>query len=135
MPVLNLFHQPAGRFFNLRNIAARLMFPFIVCVCLVAAQTGIAESGSPDIVVGKVRVQLLSGSLVRLELRGPEGFENRATFHVVNRDWPGTAFTTNTDAGNVVIRTANLYGARSSKRQLAGRGAGGIHQRTIALCL
>ncbi len=83
------------------------MFPFIACVCLVTAQTGTAESGSPDIVVGKVRVQLLSGSLVRLELRGPEGFENRATFHVVNRDWPGTAFTTNTNAGDVVISTAN----------------------------
>ncbi len=83
------------------------MFPFVVCVGFVTARTGIAESVSPDVVVGKVRVQVLSGSLVRLELRGPEGFENRATFHVVNRDWPGTAFTTNTDAGDVVVSTAN----------------------------
>ncbi|MGH7993912.1 MAG: TIM-barrel domain-containing protein, partial [Limisphaerales bacterium] len=105
--MLNLFNQPAGGFFNLRNIAARLLFPFIVCVCLGTAQTGAAKSGSRDIVVGKVRVQLLSGSLVRLELRGTEGFEDRATFHVVNRDWPGTAFTTNADAGDVVISAAN----------------------------
>ncbi len=106
-PVLNLFHQPAGRFFSPGNLAARLLFPFIVGVGLATAQTAIAESGSPGVVVGKVRVQLLSGSLVRLELQGPEGFENRATFHVVNRDWPGTAFTTNTDAGDVVITAAN----------------------------
>jgi len=107
VPVLNLFNQPAGKFSNLRNIAGSFMFPFIACVCLVASRTGAAESGSPDIVVGKVRVQVLSGSLIRLELRGPEGFENHATFHVINRDWPGMAFTTHTDAGNVVIRTAN----------------------------
>ncbi len=106
--MLNLSNQPAGGFFNLRNIAARLLFPLIVCVCLGTAQTGAAKSGFPDIVVGKVRVQLLSGSLVRLELRGPEGFENRATFHVVNRDWPETAFTTNSNADDVVISTASF---------------------------
>ena len=83
------------------------MFSFIVCVCLVTAQTGNAKSGPADVIVGKVRVQLLSGSLVRLESQGPEGFENRATFHVVNRDWPGIASTTSTDAGDVVVSTAN----------------------------
>ncbi|HTQ52491.1 MAG TPA: TIM-barrel domain-containing protein [Candidatus Acidoferrales bacterium] len=108
MSVLNLFHQPAGGFFNPGIGVARLLLPSILCACLVIAQTGIAEPGSADVVVGKVRVQLLSGSLVRLELRGPEGFENRSTFHVVNREWPGTAFATNTDAGNVVIRAANF---------------------------
>ena len=66
-----------------------------------------ANAAPPDIVVGKVRIQLLSGSLVRLELKGPEGFENRLTFHVVNRKWPGTAFTTNLDNGIMVIQTAN----------------------------
>ncbi|HLX95036.1 MAG TPA: TIM-barrel domain-containing protein [Verrucomicrobiae bacterium] len=57
--------------------------------------------------IGKVRVQVLSDSLVRLELKGPQGFENRTTFHVLNRDWPGTAFTTDTNADQVVIHTAN----------------------------
>jgi len=52
-------------------------------------------------------VQLLSDSLVRLEWQGTQGFENRQTFHVVNRDWPGAAFTTNTDGNDLVIHTAN----------------------------
>lgn len=82
------------------------MFPLILCVCLVTTRTGAADSGPPEVVVGQVRVQVLSSSLVRLELKGPEGFENRATFHVVNRNWSGTAFTTNSDADDVVISSA-----------------------------
>ncbi len=66
-----------------------------------------AGSTPSAVVVGNVRVQLLSDSLVRLELKGPEGFENRTTFHIVNRDWPGTPFTTDTNAGQIVVRTAN----------------------------
>ena len=66
-----------------------------------------ANAAPTDVVAGQVRVQLLSGSLVRLELKGPQGFEDRVTFHVANRDWPGTAFTTNLNAGEVVIQTAN----------------------------
>ena len=40
-------------------------------------------------------------------MNGPGGFENRKTFQVVNRDWPGTAFTTNTNGNDLVIHTAN----------------------------
>ena len=58
-----------------------------------------------SVVVGSVRVQCLSRSLVRLEVKGPEGFEDRATFHVVNRNWPGTSVTTNLAAGQVRIAT------------------------------
>ncbi len=58
-----------------------------------------------SVVVGNVRVQLLSDSLVRLEVKGPEGFEDRNTFHVVNRDWPGTTFSAQTNAGTVEIQT------------------------------
>lgn len=60
-----------------------------------------------QVIVGSVRVQLLSGSLVRLELKGAEGFEQRNTFHIVNRDWAGTAYTTNTRSGEVIISTSN----------------------------
>ena len=48
-----------------------------------------ASMRPPNILVGNVRVQLLSDSLLRIELKGPAGFEDRETFHVVNRDWPG----------------------------------------------
>ena len=47
----------------------------------------------PAAIVGNVRVQLLSDSLVRLELRGKNGFEDRPTFHVVSRNWPGQEFS------------------------------------------
>lgn len=38
-----------------------------------------------SVVVGNVRVQALSPSLVRIELKGPNGFEDRETFTVVRR--------------------------------------------------
>ena len=104
--MLNLFHQSAEGFFHSKNII-RIVLASLAGLCLATARTGAAQSGSPDIVVGKVRVQLLSDSLVRLELRGLKGFENRATFHIVNREWPGTPFATNNNAGDIVISTAN----------------------------
>lgn len=36
-----------------------------------------------------LRVQVLSPNLVRLEVKGPHGFENRPTFVVRDRNWPG----------------------------------------------
>jgi Glycosyl hydrolases family 31/PA14 domain/Domain of unknown function (DUF5110) len=105
--VLNRFHHPFRISFNSGNVARGLVLPFIACLYLVTSQTSAAKSGPDNIVVGNVRVQLLSDSLVRLELRGAEGFENRASFHVVNRNWAGTAFSTNSDGGDVLIRTAN----------------------------
>jgi alpha-glucosidase (family GH31 glycosyl hydrolase) len=50
---------------------------------------------------------MLSGSMVRLEVAGNEGFEDRNTFHVVNRNWPGTSFASNLVSGMVVITTPN----------------------------
>ena len=35
---------------------------------------------------GDLRVQLLGDSLVRIESKGPKGFEDRASYTVVNRD-------------------------------------------------
>ena len=60
-----------------------------------------------NITVGNVRVQMLSGSLVRIELKGPENFEDRNTFHIMNRNWSGTAFAVTTNSGISEIRTAN----------------------------
>ena len=100
-----------------------------------AAQAGTAEPDPRILSLGKSACSCFPDSLVRLELQGPEGFENRATFHVVNRDWPGTAFTTNTNAGDVVIRTAN-YTVRVPQN---AKSLDGVRvestERTIALCL
>jgi alpha-glucosidase (family GH31 glycosyl hydrolase) len=56
---------------------------------------------------GNVRVQLLSDSLVRLEMKGPQGFEDRKTFHVVNRDWSDSAsVSVQTNSDSVEIHAA-----------------------------
>jgi hypothetical protein len=47
------------------------------------------SAGSSEAVVGEIRIQVLSGNLVRIEQKGPKGFENRNTFTVVDRKWPG----------------------------------------------
>lgn len=41
----------------------------------------------PSVVIGRVRITALAPHLVRLEERGPQGFEDRPTFLVVEREW------------------------------------------------
>ena len=79
----------------------------VALTLLLSGAHATATMGPPNVVVGNVRVQLLSDSLVRIELRGPAGFEDRETFHVVNRDWPGAAFVAGTNSGVVEIKTAD----------------------------
>jgi len=59
-------------------------------------------------ITGDVRVQILSPTLVRLEVIGPAGFEDRETFHVVNRDWPGTSVTRTETEKEVILSTADF---------------------------
>ena len=63
---------------------------------------------SSSIIVGDVRVQALSSTLVRVEPKGPRGFEDRTTFMVVNRSFPGLAITKKavTAAGTLLSTTA-----------------------------
>ncbi|HEX2951881.1 MAG TPA: TIM-barrel domain-containing protein, partial [Armatimonadota bacterium] len=67
-----------------------------------------AGAASQDIVLGKVRVQLLSPTLVRVEQAGALGFEDRDTFLVVQRDWPRVASTQRKETGGTRI-TTNWY--------------------------
>ncbi len=66
-----------------------------------------SAGAAANIVVGQVRVQLLSENLTRLEVRGAQGFEERTTFHVLERNWPGVAYASNLIAGEAVIATPN----------------------------
>ena len=52
-------------------------------------------AGQPaGIVEGDVRVQLLRDSLVRIEAKGPKGFENRPSFTVEKRTgWDDVSFS------------------------------------------
>jgi hypothetical protein len=44
-----------------------------------------------QVTVGDIRVQALSSRVIRIERKGPRGFEDRATFTSVNRSWAGVA--------------------------------------------
>jgi len=66
-----------------------------------------AYAEPPVFITGNVRVQLLSDSLVRLEAKGVADFEDRATFHIVNREWPGTVFEVQTNNRIAEIRSKN----------------------------
>jgi alpha-glucosidase (family GH31 glycosyl hydrolase) len=61
-----------------------------------------------DEIVGDVRVQVLSATLVRIELKGPKGFEDRPTFHITGRQWPGATVTRSTSGGFEYIRTSDV---------------------------
>ncbi len=82
---------------------------FVRCITVVAffcAAPLFAQQQS--VVIGNIRVQLLSDSLVRLEMKGPEGFEDLYTFHVINREWIGAEFSTQTNSDAVEIRLRNF---------------------------
>jgi hypothetical protein len=82
----------------------------LVCpIASLAAFFGAASlhAQQQSVIVGDVRVEPLSDSLVRIELKGPEGFEDRKTFHIVNRDWPGAMFFVQTNIGTLEIITTN----------------------------
>ncbi len=57
--------------------------------------------------LGGVRVQLLSDSIVRVENRGPKGFENRPSYIVLNRDnYDHVEYTLEKQNGVNMIKTA-----------------------------
>lgn len=56
-------------------------------VALGVAMQSARALAAQEIIVGDVRVQALSPTLVRIEQKGPLGFEDRNTLTVVNRAW------------------------------------------------
>ncbi|HBJ98002.1 MAG TPA: hypothetical protein DDY82_02910, partial [Clostridiales bacterium] len=68
---------------------------------------------------GDIRVQLLSDTLVRIEQKGPKGFEDRASYIVNNRDnWTTVTYTQEQTSDEYVIRTRN-YLVRIPKNSTA----------------
>jgi len=92
--------------FNKASVRTKILSAAVAAVmALPIFQASAATQLHNSVVVGKVRAQLLSDSLVRLELRGPEGFENRPTFHVLERKWPGVSFTTISNDSEILVRS------------------------------
>jgi len=66
------------------NFPAR-RFVATLLAAILWSVSAIPSLATGDEVVGRIRVEFLSPTLVRLEVRGPNGFENRNTFTVVKR--------------------------------------------------
>lgn len=63
---------------------------------------------SCEVVLGDVRVQALSPTLVRVEPKGPHGFEDRKTFMVVNRSMGGVPVSKR-EVGNGTTNISTAY--------------------------
>lgn len=68
----------------------------------------LAEDGASGIIIGDIRVQVLSSNLVRLEVKGPKGFEDRDTYFIANRSWSGAAYTRTAAGGYEFIQTSQF---------------------------
>ncbi len=74
-----------------------------------------------ELTVGDMRIQALSETLIRIEQRGPKGFEDRATFTVVSRDWPGDTITVESTEGRSILSAgAFQIDLPEDSRSLAG---------------
>ncbi len=83
---------------------------FSVCLTLIFFNPNTVFSQTQEEIVGNVRVQVLSPTLVRLEQKGPNGlFEDRKTFHITERaNWPGAYVIRDSIAGYVLIKTPDF---------------------------
>ena len=73
-------------------------------------KTKCAKNHSPEMYVtyGNVRVGLLSDTLIRIEVKGAKGFENRNTYYISNRtDWEVPEHTQSVSGQHNVITTEN----------------------------
>ena len=88
-----------------RSISFILVIAFLMA--LVPSATSVSAAETPAIhteVVGNVRVQVLSSTLVRAEVKGAKGFEDRKTFHIMNRDeWDGDVVAKSESDDNIVL--------------------------------
>lgn len=78
------------------------VMPLIGILFAAAADAAVAGES----IIGNVRVQALSPTLVRIEQKGPKGFEDRTTLTVVNRDWAGIPLEVVKKGGNVLLVSA-----------------------------
>jgi alpha-glucosidase (family GH31 glycosyl hydrolase) len=66
----------------------------------------LASAQSNEAIVGEMRIQALSENLVRIEQRGPNGFEDRNTFTVIDRNWQGGTISAQQQEDLTVLTTS-----------------------------
>ncbi|MFO7891675.1 MAG: glycoside hydrolase family 31 protein [bacterium] len=59
-------------------------------------------------VMGNMRIQALSENLIRIEQKGPKGFENRHTFTVIERSWPGEKIKIQKQENHTILTTTKF---------------------------
>ncbi|WP_071812758.1 TIM-barrel domain-containing protein [Lentzea guizhouensis] len=83
------------------------VIPLLALLGLVMPAPAIAQP-TDTVVSGQARFQILSPTLVRTEYAGDRRFEDAATYNVVNRSFPRTAYRSRTENGWLVITTSAL---------------------------
>ena len=71
----------------------------------VSTAAGTARQDGYSTEIGNIRVQTLSDTLARVEVKGPEGFEDRETYHITGRDWEGVSAQVTEAAGETLVIT------------------------------
>jgi len=66
-----------------------LFWIVLVFLCLLLISGRQATAASNEVIINTIRIQALTDHLIRIEQKEPKGFEDRVTFTVVNRNWPG----------------------------------------------
>lgn len=90
-------------------IAAVLaLFMLLAAAAALAAENG--KNGGPfEKIIGDVRVQILSDSLLRLEKKGEKGFSDHQTIAVLNKaDWPGAEVKTVEKDGKIILAASEF---------------------------
>jgi hypothetical protein len=99
----------------------------MVIVTFLAALAAATPSAAavPSLIVGDVRVTALSDTLLRVEPKGPTGFEDRATFNVVGREgFQGlTLRTLNHSADGTWLAAGSAFEVFVPAPTASGRGA------------
>ncbi|MCR5793085.1 MAG: DUF5110 domain-containing protein [Lachnospiraceae bacterium] len=72
---------------------------------VVAPIVGAAKTDGYKVIIGDVRVETLSDTLARIEVKGPKGFEDRASYHVVNREFDFVTPEVKTENGVTTVKT------------------------------
>jgi hypothetical protein len=66
------------------------------------------KAQSDEKIIGDIRIQALSENLIRIEQKGPQGFEDRSTFTVVDRNWLGDMLQVQKEKDRTLLTTSKL---------------------------
>jgi hypothetical protein len=82
---------------------------WLVVFLLLAVAWAQASASSSQVIVGNVRITALTPRLMRVEPKGPNGFEDRPTFMAANRVFPGVPILSVQDTSNGTLVTTAFY--------------------------